>query len=460
MVFRLCRLACFQLPIFRDTHTPDPFIDEFSVPSEPFKSNQVYMDAMCFGMGCSCLQITFQACNIDEARFLYDQLAVLCPLMLAMTAAAPVFRGYLVDRDCRWDVISASVDDRTDEEIGAKPLENDKYRIYKSRYDSIDCYLSNDEYFDQKYNDIPMAINEDALRKLLAEGVDPPLARHVAHIFTRDPLVVYKELIHQDDRNSTDHFENIQSTNWQTMRFKPPPPNSNIGWRVEFRSMEIQLTDFENAAFAIFLVLFTRAVLSFRLNLYMPISKVDQNMKLSQKRDALNTERFSFRKQLFSPNHPGHPLLSPLMTDFGSPKADSKFAALDGGKQGNASFGSVDDECLNLSITDIFNGSEVEGFVGLIPIVDAYLSSIDIDMESRLRLNIYLDFVRQRANGYNPTPAKRIRDFVRSHPEYQKDSKLTDRIVYDLFQQIKSSNDEAQENVRVSPDTKPNDCNC
>ena len=33
--------------------------------------------------------------------------------------------------------------------------------------------------------------------------------------------------------------QNIQSTNWQTMRFKPPPPNSSIGWRVEFRPTEV-----------------------------------------------------------------------------------------------------------------------------------------------------------------------------------------------------------------------------
>lgn len=25
------------------------------------------------------------------------------------------------------------------------------------------------------------------------------------------------------------------------MRFKPPPPNSDIGWRVEFRPMEVRL---------------------------------------------------------------------------------------------------------------------------------------------------------------------------------------------------------------------------
>jgi len=56
-----------------------------------------------------------------------------------------------------------------------------------------------------------------------------PLARHFAHLFIRDPIVVYQELLDQDDRASSDHFENIQSTNWQNMRFKPPPPDSDIG---------------------------------------------------------------------------------------------------------------------------------------------------------------------------------------------------------------------------------------
>lgn len=69
-------------------------------------------------------------------------------------------------------------------------------------------------------------------------------------------------------------FKNLQSTNWQTVRFKPPPAGSSIGWRVEFRPMEVQITDFENAAFAVFVVLLTRAVLSMNLNFYIPISKV------------------------------------------------------------------------------------------------------------------------------------------------------------------------------------------
>ena len=59
------------------------------------------------------------------------------------------------------------------------------------------------------------------------------------------------------------------------MQFKLSPPNSNIGWRVEFRSMEIQITDFENAAISMFIILLTRAILSYNLNfIFIPISKV------------------------------------------------------------------------------------------------------------------------------------------------------------------------------------------
>lgn len=105
-------------------------------------------------------------------------------------------------------------------------------------------------------------------------GLEEPLATHIAHLFIRDPLVQFSETIDQDDEESMDHFENIQSTNWQTIRFKPPPVNSPIGWRVEFRSMEVQMTDFENAAFSIFIVLLSRAIISFDLGFYMPISKV------------------------------------------------------------------------------------------------------------------------------------------------------------------------------------------
>ena len=42
---------------------------------------------------------------------------------------------------------------------------------------------------------------------------------------------MFKNKIKEDgsyEDNDHDHFENIQSTNWQTMRFKPPPPGTRI----------------------------------------------------------------------------------------------------------------------------------------------------------------------------------------------------------------------------------------
>lgn len=53
----------------------------------------IYMDAMAFGMGCCCLQITFQARDLGESRHLYDQLAVMAPIMLALTAGTPIHKG-------------------------------------------------------------------------------------------------------------------------------------------------------------------------------------------------------------------------------------------------------------------------------------------------------------------------------------------------------------------------------
>lgn len=47
-----------------------------------------------------------------------------------------------------------------------------------------------------------------------------------------------------------------------------------LGWRTEFRTMEVQLTDFENAAFVVFIVLVTRVILAFDLGLYIPLSKI------------------------------------------------------------------------------------------------------------------------------------------------------------------------------------------
>ena len=73
-----------------------------------------------------------------------------------------------------------------------------------------------------------------------------------------------------------------------------------VGWRVEFRPCELQISDFENAAVVCFVVLLTRAILSYKWNLLMPISLVDENMKRAQKMDAVLNQKFYWRYSLCS----------------------------------------------------------------------------------------------------------------------------------------------------------------
>jgi glutamate--cysteine ligase catalytic subunit len=224
-------------------------------------------------------------------------------------------------------------------------------------------------------------------------------------LFIRDPLVLFKEKIDITDETDTDHFENIQSTNWQTMRFKPPPINSSIGWRVEFRPTELQITDFENAAFVTFLVLMTRVILSFKLNMLMPISKVEVNMETAQKRNACLDEKFHFRKNIFD-------------------------------HQSNNNNENNNKESLTeeMSINEIVNGSD--SFPGCIPLIKDYLSNLDIDVDTQCTIRQYLQLIQGRASGKLLTTASWMRKFVLNHPDYKKDSRITDKINYDLMWRI------------------------
>uniref|UniRef100_A0A671L078 Glutamate--cysteine ligase n=1 Tax=Sinocyclocheilus anshuiensis TaxID=1608454 RepID=A0A671L078_9TELE len=356
------------------------------------------------------LQVTFQACSISEARYLYDQLATFCPIVMALSAASPVYRGFVSDIDCRWGVISASVDDRTPEERGLEPLKNNKFRIHKSRYDSIDSYLS---CCGEKYNDIELTINEDINKQLLDAGIDRLLAQHIAHLFIRDPLSLFQEKIHLDDENESDHFENLQSTNWQTMRFKPPPPNSDIGWRVEFRPMEVQLTDFENSAYVVFIVLLTRVILSYKLDFLIPLSKVDENMKVAQKRNAVQEGMFYFRKDVFKG-------CNPVLDAPSTAQNGVESEANDG------------EEFTLMSIDTIVNGKEGV-FHGLIPMLNSYLENMEVDVDTRCTILNYLKLIKKRASGELMTMAKWMREFVSKHPQYKQDSVITDKINYDLL---------------------------
>ena len=469
------RKVAINIPLFKDQNTHEPFVEKFEhfhpESDEASKPDHVYMDAMGFGMGCCCLQVTFQASDLNEARSLYDQLAPLCPLMMALSAASPIQRGYLTDRDCRWAIVSQSVDDRTKEELGELPMRaceraespridghrlnaelfanarkgqhvaynpvrtcscgSTHYRINKSRYDSIDSYISKQG---EKYNDIPITYNVDYFSEMVSAGVDPLIARHIAHLFIRDPISVYREKLHQNDETESDHFENIQSTNWQTMRFKPPPPNSEIGWRVEFRPMEVQLTEFENAAYVTFIVLLTRVILTYRLNLLIPISKVDENMKEAQKRDAVNRCKFWFRKEIITVQSPPEAATCVEATGCSSGHLREKDSCE--ASTPTETPVQVDESCILMSLDEIINGKGNE-FPGLVPLLRSYLVSIELDAETHCCLQQYLNLIANRAAGKCLTAAKWIRNFVRQHADYKQDSVVDPKINFDLLQLIR-----------------------
>ncbi|KAG8893281.1 hypothetical protein FRC00_010727, partial [Tulasnella sp. 408] len=278
--------------------------------------------------------------------------------------AYPKYRGYLADMDSRWEVLRLTCDDRTPGERG-----------------------------EEEFNDEALPYDEQVHNRLVDAGMDDVLAKHFASLYVHDPVVVFEDRLHQDDATSNEHFECIQSTVWQTLRFKPPPPGSNIGWRVELRTMEVQLTDFENAAFAVFVVLLSRAMLKFGNT---------ENMSRAQKRDAVREQKFWFSCGVHG----------------------------EGGIE-------------EMSLDQIVNGKA--------SFIHKYLDSLPDEDDSALErqtIEKYLELIKRKANGSVKTTATWIRDFVRSHPEYKHDSVVTQAINYDLLKAV----DEIERGVRKADD--------
>jgi glutamate--cysteine ligase catalytic subunit len=86
-----------------------------------------------------------------------------------------------------------------------------------------------------------------------------------------------------------------------------------------------------------------------------------------------------------------------------------------------------------MTVDEIINGEGPNGFAGLIPVVESYLDSVNVDVTTRCELARYLDLIRKRANGTLWTAAKWIRKFVDAHEDYKKDSVVSEKINHDLI---------------------------
>ena len=478
-----------RIPLYHDINTVKHINNELeqspphrSVPHDIDHTRTIHMDAMGFGMGMCCLQVTFQARSVREARHLYDQLAIVAPIMLALTAATPFYRGRVSDIDSRWTVISQAVDCRTPVERGVQTAQqndidqsinsntppsphtpccpahvvllpefelllpdtntasschtpdvrcsstptvqqivreeklmshtdgscsipDNKYnipysfhrtnRVFKSRYDSVSLYISSCAQFKHEYNDLPLEINNESYMTLIQNNIDELLSRHIAHLFIRDPMAIYSDRLNLNDSDTAEMFENIQSTNWQSVRFKPPPPGVNMGWRVEFRTMEVQLTDYENAAYTVFISLLSRAILKYKINLYVPISKVDDNMCRAHQRASVRQDKYYWRNDIYDDQ--------------------------------NVSYSQAD-------MTTIMLGNSTKSNDGLISIVRRYLSDSGMDDTTSKVIEPYLQLISARAQGQLLTTAQWLRCFISNHPLYQHDSIITAELNYDIIE--------------------------
>ena len=389
----------------------------------------VDMDAMAFGMGCTCLQVTMQCRDEWESRYQHDQWAILSPLFLALSASTPFFHGKVVDTDSRWDAISQAVDCRTVQEkdgpVDAMDAEMHRReglygkgvtKLNKSRYSSVSMFIGKDadSVGDEgdclsALNDLDANMNCKAYEDLIEAGVDDALAAHIAHLFVRDPLVIFDDAIENvDDETETDHFDNIQSTNWRSVRWKLPAKeytgdNHAPGWRLEMRTLEMQLTDFENAAYILCVILLSRAIQAKHLNFYMPVSYVDENFRKAVIARACVEQKFYMRREALTSESMKIPDIRGDIT--------------------------IDE----MTLDEIFNGSQDRGFKGILPVIREYLRDLACDDVTMAKIEPYLTLLARRARGELPTTAQFLRQKLEEHPEYKGDGNLSCAIADDLI---------------------------
>ncbi|KAJ5160519.1 Glutamate-cysteine ligase catalytic subunit [Penicillium canariense] len=394
-------------PIYRDHLTSDPFHDH--PPSGKGILDHLCIDELEIGTGCCSIQTTFQAANESEARWLYDQLIPLGHVLLAMTAATPIWKGYLVETDIRWQRFGDLVDDRRPSEMDFVP----------PRWTWNRTYLSREKPAMLGGNMSLQPMDKGIKNRLLEGGMDDALAEHFASILARDPLLLTRADLEHLNNSSTRLFELLHGCVWHHIRFKPPLTDSGPGWCVEFRPMEVQLTDFENAAFAIFMYLLSRAITTLHLNFYLPLDMVGESWDVAQKRNAVLEGRFWFRRTGWSSNSHQNPSFAKSLCKDDAHLCDQ------------------DPEYGFMTVDEIINGEGTPGdFPGLLALVRYYLDYTNVPPVEQARIAPYLDLIQQRASGISPTPASWMREFVHQHGDYHRDSYVSEKVCYDMMEEI------------------------
>ena len=201
------------------------------------------------------------------------------------------------------------------------------------------------------------------------------------------------------------HFENLQSTNWNSLRFKnPPSAKTDIGWRVEFRPMDIQLTDFENTALTVMVGMIANIINTFDLDFVLPISLVDDNMKRAHLRDGLTEIKFWWKIPTAEQAKTGYRVSDINKTEF--LKSNLKNTLKLGMSHEIARY-------KELYIWQILDGDAQVGMPeGIIALCQQFMDLKKWPAAKKAETNNYLAFLSERARGKILTGARFIRNFV------------------------------------------------
>lgn len=352
--------------------------------------------------GCG-LQATFSAHNLREVCQLHDQLIPLGPLMLALSAATPIYKGRLVGTDTRWKAMCWAGDDR---KLSERPY-------LPPRMGCTPMYVE-ETLAAWQMNDRPLESAERPKSDLHKCGVPPALATYFAHILTREPIIDFVCMPEPDDMSDLAQDLRVESLNthmstwWPHVRLKLPVlsgVNDSLPWRVEFRPMEAQPSDMENAALVVALRVLQQTIQHFNLDLKIPISEVEQNMDRANDRSAATDQIFRFA-------------VRPLSSAHGPIPVFDGWASLD----------------------VIFNGSgdgAGQTWRGLLPLARDYLAHRNIaSLHSGEQEKILgaLDLLSARASGRVETPAKWMRRFVADRSwESSLGEEISSRLYYDMI---------------------------
>lgn len=99
------------------------------------------------------------------------------------------------------------------------------------------------------------------------------------------------------------------------------------------------------------------------------------------------------------------------------------------------------DDFTQLTIDEIINGKSSIGLPGVASLVEQWVDrQATVSDEQKQKLYAYIALIRRRANGSSKTNALWIREFVRSHADYRRDSVVPESAVYDMLKLVHDVN--------------------